>query len=60
MNLVKRKRQSTIFNRGGPFSALCIGALLLNLIGMQNVAAEDEVIEEVLVTGSFLKRTAQD
>jgi len=27
---------------------------------MQNVAAEDEVIEEVLVTGSFLKRTAQD
>lgn len=60
MNLVKRKMQSTIFNRGGPFSALCIGALLLNLIGMQNVAAEDEVIEEVLVTGSFLKRTAQD
>ncbi len=44
----------------GSLSALYIGALLFNLMGIQGVAAEDEIIEEVLVTGSFLKRTAQD
>ena len=63
MTLFSRERKKRKFRADkikGPLSALYIGALLFNLMGIQGVAAEDEIIEEVLVTGSFLKRTAQD
>jgi outer membrane receptor for ferrienterochelin and colicin len=56
----RKNRNNRIFRIRGPLSALYIGALLLNFVGIQGAIAEDEVIEEVIVTGSYLKRSSED
>ena len=60
MTLFGRKRKKTTFHQGGMHSVFYIGVLVLNLIGFQSVMAEEEAIEEVVVTGSYLKRSAED
>ena len=55
-----KKRKFRADKIKGPLSALYIGALLFNLMGIQGAVAAEEVIEEVVVTGSYLKRSSED
>ncbi len=60
MTLFSRERKKRKFRMGAPLSALYIGALLLNIIGLQGAIAEDSIIEEVVVTGSYIKGSPED
>ncbi len=60
MTLFSRERKKRKFRMGAPLSAIYIGALLLNIIGLQGAIAEDSIIEEVVVTGSYIKGSPED
>ena len=45
MTLFSRERKKRKFRMGAPLSAIYIGALLLNIIGLQGAIAEDSIIE---------------
>ena len=63
MTLFSRETKTRNFRalqKRGLLSFLSIGALLLNFMGIQGASAAEEVIEEVIVTGSYLKRSSEN